>query len=56
MDCGNILDYCSLDEDGKLKVLTLGEKEQQFLDACSVRERQIWVVALVAAGGESLGC
>ena len=36
MDCGNILDYCSLDEDGKLKVMTLGEKEQQFLDACSV--------------------
>lgn len=48
---GNINPYCSLDEDGRrpLKELTLGEKEQLFLNALSVRRRgglQRWSLAV----------
>jgi hypothetical protein len=36
VDCGNINDYCSVDEDGNLVKLSLGEKEALFLDSLSV--------------------
>lgn len=35
-DCGNINDYCALDDEGRIKKMTLGEKEQAFLEAMSV--------------------
>jgi len=56
--CGsNINDYCSLDLDGSKPVsqMTLGEKEQTFLEAlsvgwrlsCSVRERRMTALVVI---------